>query len=91
MKHKFSLRNPRAVKSRFTSFCTRSMSETEHVESPSQPDLASCPRRSAVSHAFRATFSQVWTWGEPRKYQANAGPSTFQMSQTPSLPISPSL
>ena len=41
--------------------------------------------------ALRATFSQVWTWGSPWKYQAKAGPSSFQTSQTPSLPMSPSL
>ena len=41
--------------------------------------------------ASRAMCSQVWTWGEPRKYQERAGPSSFHKSHTPSLPISPSL
>src|SRR5208337_4392136 len=52
------------------------------------PAICQC---SLPFHALRATFSQVWTCGEPRKYHEKAGPSSFQMSQTPSLPISPSL
>src|SRR5262245_57312686 len=38
-----------------------------------------------------ATWIQMWTCGWPRKYHTNAGPSSRQLSHSPSLPISPSL
>ena len=34
-------------------------------------------------------LTHMWTWGEPRKYQTNDGPSSRQLSQTPSSPRSP--
>src|SRR6476620_11768689 len=38
-----------------------------------------------------ATLTHTWTWGVPRKCQTNVGPSSRQLSHTPSLPKSPDL
>src|SRR4051794_40220882 len=38
-----------------------------------------------------ATLTQMCTCGWPRKYQTNEGPSSRQLSHSPSSPISPSL
>ena len=54
-----------------------------------------CRARPQVS-AFNSTFglfatcTQTWTCGEPRKYQTKDGPSSRQLSHSPSLPRSPS-
>ena len=37
-----------------------------------------------------ATLTHTWTCGAPRKYQTNDGPSSRQLSHTPSSPMSPS-
>lgn len=42
------------------------------------------------TEASSATLTHTWTWGAPRKCHTNAGPSSRQLSHTPSPPISPS-
>jgi hypothetical protein len=49
------------------------------------------PRALSFTEGSSATFTQTWTCGSPRKYQTNEGPSSRQLSHSPSLPMSPSL
>src|SRR5437667_5926450 len=49
------------------------------------------PRAFNFTDGSSATLTHTWTCGSPRKYQTNDGPSSRQLSHSPSLPMSPSL
>ena len=58
-------------------------------------EIVSKPRNHPLAFVLTvgssATLTQTWTCGWPRKYQTNAGPSSRQLSHSPSSPMSPSL
>ena len=50
--------------------------------------LSARVRCYALTSGEAAMLTQVWTWGAPRKCHTNAGPSSRQISHTPSFPRS---
>ena len=57
---------------------------------PYEPALRPLPHaRGSRGASGSEMWTQVCTCGAPRKYQTRCGPSSRQLSQTPSLPVSP--